>query len=173
MFTGLFKLNKIDKIDSYESIFLVCEGKSMKPVETYVWELTRKSGKNISLRKGNEMLNANDRIHHMVKREITKHLRTLGCYTTKERQHTCYTPENPCIVDVVIYSPTKAIYDPPNWYATVKPLMDGMTDSGVWSDDNYTVIKCTTFRHGGYTTNSKWKIELNIYEVTNETDISI
>lgn len=40
-----------------------------------------------------------------------------------------------------------ARFDPPNLYPTVKPLIDGFTDAGYWTDDDYHVIRRTIFEH--------------------------
>ena len=57
--------------------------------------------------------------------------------------------KRPCEVTVTVFSPTKSKLDPPNLYPTVKAIIDGMTDAGIWVDDNYKVIKSMTFRYGG------------------------
>lgn len=38
-----------------------------------------------------------------------------------------------------------ARYDPPNYWPTVKALIDGMTDAGLWPDDNGHIIPRTSF----------------------------
>ncbi|MDU0407500.1 hypothetical protein N42HA_00495 [Lactococcus lactis] len=46
-------------------------------------------------------------------------------------------------VFVVIYPPKRFKYDPPNYEPTSKALIDGLTDAGIWNDDNYNVIRRT------------------------------
>ena len=136
--------------------------------EEYTFELQRKTGKNQSLKKGNQMLNSNDRMHYVVKGDITRYLRNLAFETITDSSPTFsieapkYTPENPCIVLVTVYTPTKRRIYPPNVYPTVKALIDGMTDAGLWSDDNSTVIQYTAFTHGGMSNTSNYKIKLTI-----------
>lgn len=48
-----------------------------------------------------------------------------------------------------MYSPTRSRLDPPNLYPTIKAIIDGMTDAGIWVDDNYKVIRSMSFRYGG------------------------
>lgn len=115
------------------------------------FKLKRKSG-NKSLKAGNEMLSANDNYHHHVKAQIIKHLRELSYKTFKENYPTCeeyYDENNKCDVEIIIYTPTKRVGDVPNWYPTIKPIIDGLTDGGLWNDDNSKVIKRFIFDYGG------------------------
>lgn len=52
-------------------------------------------------------------------------------------------------VDVKVFAPTKKLFDPPNFYPTIKPFIDGMTDSGWWVDDNYNYLDTMSFSCGG------------------------
>lgn len=40
-----------------------------------------------------------------------------------------------------------ARFDAPNLYPTIKPIIDGFTDAGLWEDDDYKHIRDTTFRY--------------------------
>ena len=93
--------------------------------------LTRKGGKNNTLANGNQIINANDRMNWRVKGLIAQFLRRLG---HDKAIDTSYSPDNPLFSS-----------ENPCLYPTVKPLIDGMTDAGVWSDDNNHVIKSMTF----------------------------
>lgn len=106
----------------------------------------RRSTKKKTLKSGNQMISANDRLHFHVKAEITAYLRALA---GKEEMTEHYSPENPCDVIVTLYSPTKRASDPPNYYPTVKALLDGLTDAGLWTDDNYHIINLLAFKYGG------------------------
>lgn len=65
-----------------------------------------------------------------------------------------------------MFSPTKSKLDPPNLYPTVKAIVDGMTDAGIWIDDNHKVIKSMTFRYGGLSgEKGYYKLVLDIREV--------
>ena len=87
------------------------------------------------------MLNANDRPHWAQKAKITAYLRQIGRLKVSEGKYTTYTKKRPCGLVVTIYAPTKRRMDPPNFYPTVKALVDGMTDAGLWTDDNHEIIK--------------------------------
>lgn len=105
-------------------------------------------GKNASLKKGNEMISSNDRYVPIVKSQITKHLRQLAEKQSRGLVEKPYDEKNPCDVIITVRPPSKRRMDPPNWYPTVKALLDGMTDAGVWTDDNNHVIKITAFQAG-------------------------
>lgn len=115
----------------------------------FIFELRRKTGKKISLESGNEIINANDKLHWHVKHKLTAHLRMLGCEATQSEEYSIDKPlfheANTCEVVIKISSPTNRRLDGPNLYPTVKALIDGMTDSGLWSDDNNNVIKRLSF----------------------------
>ncbi|MGQ7424298.1 hypothetical protein ACTGVR_07365 [Streptococcus suis] len=69
---------------------------------------------------------------------------------------------------VTIYAPTERRMDPPNFYPTVKALVDGMTDAGIWTDDNHEVIKYMTFKYGGLSgSKDKYRIEIEVEDALN------
>lgn len=129
----------------------------------FTFELRRKSG-NKSLRNGNEMINANDRMHYAVQSTITKHLRKLGAAAVKDIHQELFNEDNKCSVIVTVHPPTKHRMDAPNWYPTVKAIIDGFTDAGLWSDDNDNIVKTFTFKSGDITSNNKYKLEIEIRE---------
>ncbi len=112
-----------------------------------------------------EMLNANDRPHWTQKAKITAYLRQIGRLKVSEGKYTTYTKKSPCGLVVTIYAPTKRRMDPPNFYPTIKALIDGMTDAGLWTDDNHEIIKYMTFEFGGLSQiKDKYKIEIEVEE---------
>lgn len=113
-----------------------------------------------------EMLNANDRMSWARKAKITAYLRQIGRLNVFKGKYTTYTKKRPCGLLVTIYAPTKRRMDPPNFYPTVKALIDGMTDAGIWTDDNHEVIKFMTFEYGGLSgLKDKYRIEIEVKEV--------
>lgn len=112
-----------------------------------------------------EMISSNDRLHYQKKAKLTANLRALARFKTKGSVNVPYSVKKPCGVNVTFLSPTRRRYDPPNFYPTIKALIDGMTDSGVWTDDNHEVIKFMTFRHGGLSGGKHYVIEIEINEV--------
>lgn len=134
----------------------------LNSVVTYTFELSRKSG-NKGVSGGNQMISSNDRLHPIVKSQITSYLRGLAEKTILENPHNQqFSPENPCSVKVYVSAPTKRRMDPANWYPTVKALLDGMTDAGLWSDDDYKVIREVSFVYDGLSGSKNYKIKLEI-----------
>lgn len=137
---------------------------------SFEFELTR-STKKKTLDSGNQMLNANDRMHYMVKSPISRYLRDLSNeYALKFQEENeifaQFDTNNPCFVIVTVCPPTKRHMDAPNWYPTVKPLLDGMTDAEIFSDDNDKIITSTTFIRGEQTRNGKYTFVIDIYPGT-------
>lgn len=100
----------------------------------------------------NMVINSNDRQHQTDKAKVTKRIRAFAYWhtmATKDKKRVAFSPSNPCEVTITIYSPTKSRLDPPNLYPTVKAIIDGMTDAGIWTDDNHKVIKSMAFKYGG------------------------
>lgn len=119
-------------------------------MQRVVVSLTRNTVKN-SLKQGNQMISANDRMHYRVKQGISAYLRELGsqlCPTIDKQ----YSPENPCHVTVYVHAPSARKQDPANWNPTIKPILDGFTDAGLWTDDNSDIVKYVTFAMGSYKT---------------------
>lgn len=131
----------------------------MKEPITLTFELSRK-----------QMISANDRLHLQQKAKITRFLRELAKYegsnTLKDWYGLPFSKDKLCKVRVVIFPPKNYSYDPPNWSPTSKALLDGLTDAGFWTDDNYNIIKEVSFSHGGKSGTENYKIKLEIMETT-------
>lgn len=113
-----------------------------------------------------EMMNANDRMNWAQKAKITTYLRQIGRLNVLKGKYTPHTKKRPCGLMVAIYAPTKRRMDPPNFYPTVKALVDGMTDAGIWTDDSHEVIKFMTFKYGGLSgLKDKYRIEIEVKEI--------
>ncbi|HEX5565837.1 MAG TPA: hypothetical protein VFY14_02670 [Streptomyces sp.] len=89
----------------------------------------------IEMPAGQELLNANDRIHWSKRNRITKQLRSdahlmaryLKIPRLERARITClYEP------------PDTRRRDAGNWYPTFKAQIDGLVDAGVLADDDYT-----------------------------------
>ena len=95
-------------------------------MDTFSFHLTRQTGKGRNtLKNGNQMISANDRLHPLVKANITQYLRTL--------------PRE--------YKWVESVYNVDNpWYPTIKALIDGFVDAGLLSDDNNSIIQETRFK---------------------------
>ncbi|MGM9885390.1 hypothetical protein [Streptococcus hyointestinalis] len=120
----------------------------------------------------NMVINSNDRFHPQIKAKMTKRIRNFAYWhtlSTKDKERSVFSPSHPCEVTVTVYSPTRSRLDPPNLYPTVKAIIDGMTDAGIWIDDNHKVIKKMSFAYGGLS-NKKghYKLVLEVEEVRDD-----
>ena len=114
----------------------------------------------------NMVINSNDRFHPQIKAKITKRIRNFAYWhtlSTKDKERAVFSPSH------TVYSPTRSRLDPPNLYPTVKAIIDGMTDAGIWIDDNHKVIKKMSFAYGGLS-NKKghYKLVLDVEEVKDD-----
>lgn len=134
--------------------------------QTFTFSLSRKSG-NKGLNKGNQIISTNDRMHPMVKAKITSYLRLLSFDTVKQKgMIEKFNPNYPCEVIMIVYPPTKRRMDPHNLAITLKALIDGMTDAGLFTDDDYHVVDMVSFRHGGKTSGDKnYRIDIIVKSI--------
>lgn len=92
------------------------------------------------------VLNANVAKHYRVRGLCVKAIREMAealSSATCSLRFTKYT------VDVFVYAPSKRRIDPPNLYPTVKALVDGLTDSQIWEDDDHEHMQKMSFEYGG------------------------
>ena len=106
-----------------------------------------------------EMINENDNKgttygSRIAANNTKQRLRRIACRTAHEwldqsdEVFEQFHEKHRCDVFVVIYPPKRFKYDPPN-------------------DDNYNVIRRTSFEHGGLSGDTKmWKVELVVKELT-------
>lgn len=130
----------------------------------FTFALQRKGG-NKSLKQGNEMISSNDRMHYAVEMKINKHLREIGRYVVlseKGLTEPIYSPDKPCDVLVIVNPPSRRRIDPANFYPTVKPLIDGMTDANMWTDDNAEIVQSVKFELGEVTDDKKYHLDILI-----------
>lgn len=135
-----------------------------------VFDLMRYTAKSMSLKSGNEMISANDRLNFHIRAELVAHLRQLG--NVEARQYVgdlkkgsfLFSKQKPCHVIVQVCAPSKRHMDTPNWYPTIKPLIDGLTDMGMFEDDNDEIITSITFMPGPKSGTKKYRFILEIRE---------
>lgn len=143
------------------------ESKNRNIPITIPFELLRSSSKSVKQPLKNEMINANDRYHYHIKGVLTQHLRQIGEIEAYKRlgklDTALFTKNNPCFVVVHICPPSNRRTDAPNWYPTVKALIDGMTDANVFEDDNDSIVTGLIFLPGQKTTTKKYHVILDIY----------
>lgn len=69
---------------------------------------------------------------------------------------------------LTVCPPTKRKVDPPNFYPTLKALVDGLTDASWWEDDEFSQLLEVSFRYGGLSGEKDvYKFILDIEEVDN------
>lgn len=89
-----------------------------------------------------DTLTSNDRLHF---RDVARRASALRKLASKE---TVQPLQSPVRVTVTVQQDTARRFDPANWYPTVKPLIDGLVDAGILSDDDSKNIEQVTFTHG-------------------------
>lgn len=87
-------------------------------------------------------MSANDRPHWAVKMRQTRELRRLGMVTARNAG---LSDVGTCHVAAFIGYPGNGKADPSNAAPTIKALIDGMTDAGVWPDDDHTHVVGPTY----------------------------
>lgn len=74
-------------------------------------------------------------------------------------------------VSVTVFSLTRGRMDPPNFYPTIKPIVDGLTDASWWPDDSFLFMTEMSFKYGGVTpTKGKYIFVIDIEE-SDESEI--
>lgn len=83
-------------------------------------------------------LNMNDRKHWAAKANLVASWRSAACYAALEATNKWLKRNQPfSIVQLVIpVRSLKVRRDPSNWYPTVKAVVDGLVDAGVFADDS-------------------------------------
>jgi len=87
-------------------------------------------------------LSANDRMHWAPKAKRTASLRGMGYAVARAK---AARDLGPCHVAAFIGYPRAGRADPSNASDTVKPLLDGCVDAGVWPDDDSTYVIGPTY----------------------------
>jgi crossover junction endodeoxyribonuclease RusA len=77
-------------------------------------------------------INANHRTHWRVKAELTRTWRQTAFFSAKAER---LGQLGRCQVRVFFPVRDSRRRDPANWHPTVKPIIDGLVDAGVWPDD--------------------------------------
>ncbi|HFI0449095.1 TPA: hypothetical protein ACGOY6_001325 [Streptococcus suis] len=120
----------------------------------------------------NMVINSNDRNDKYVQAKMIKRIRRFAYWETlqhMDRERAPFSPSNPCEISITVYKPTNRRLDTPNLYPTVKAIIDGMTEAGLWVDDDDDVIRAITFRPGGMSgIKGQYKLIFEIVRVENE-----
>lgn len=79
------------------------------------------------------LMSLNDRLHWRKKAEHTKAWRIAAFAAATNSRHGHLLPA--CVVTVVLPVKGNRRRDPHNYFATVKPIIDGLVDARCWPDD--------------------------------------
>lgn len=82
-------------------------------------------------------MSANERRHWAVTAKRTKALREKAGY---EARLQLAVTAGPVLVTAFIQYPRNGRADPGNAAPTVKPILDGITDAGIWADDDSSTV---------------------------------
>lgn len=91
---------------------------------------------------------SNDRLHWAVKAKKTKHIRALA---QLEARRAKLTPVRTVHVCAWIGYPTRSKADPSNAAPVVKAALDGLTDAGIWTDDDSDHVIAVEYRRDATT----------------------
>lgn len=97
-------------------------------------------------------------------------LHRLGLYTARTGLNSGRLHTADRLVDllcVIAYPKRMHRVDPPNLWPTVKPLIDGMTEAGLWIDDDSSHIRRTCFQQDPAPTGVQglWAITFHIIPI--------
>lgn len=110
----------------------------------------------ITLPPGLRLLNANQRVHHRVRAELTAAIRGAAMATCSEdpamRAALAEANTHPVLRHAyilgVLHPPSRRRADPANWYPSFKAAVDGLVDAGVLEDDDHTRVVGPDMRIG-------------------------
>lgn len=94
----------------------------------------------ITFRQPCPLMSMNDRAHWSVRAREARQWRHATHIATRNAINTPAThigsiPLSPSIVTIVLPVPDRRRRDPHNYFATIKPCVDGLVDAGLWPDD--------------------------------------
>ena len=95
-------------------------------------------------------MTSNSRLHWAEKARRTRMLRRLAAVQARAQNAVKYAGKHAgrVRVTVTVQPRTRGRFDPANAYPTVKALIDGCTDAGVWADDDHTHLAGPDMRAG-------------------------
>jgi len=126
----------------------------------------------ITLPPGLKLLNANQRVHHRVRAELTQAIRGAAMATCSEepgmRAALVSAGNHPVLHHAyilgVLHPGSRRRLDPANFYPSFKAAVDGLVDAGVLEDDDHTRVIGPDMRIGPVIKGGR--IALHIQELT-------
>ncbi|MGX9824540.1 hypothetical protein ACVVIB_08555 [Lactococcus lactis] len=141
----------------------------------FEFELYRALSKSKNAPKSMKLiLNSNDRMDFHQKAKFVAKLKVLAQVEVKKRftaeikeaMLPIFTKDKWCCVTLTVFTPTNRKSDPDNLQPTLKAIMDGFTEAGLWSDDNHEVVKYTKYQYGGLSGTKAYRLEVDIEDLT-------
>lgn len=110
----------------------------------------------LALPPGLKLLNANQRIHHRVRADLTAAIRGASQAACSENEHmrAALATANPhpvcerAYILGVLHPGSRRRIDPANFYPSFKAAVDGLVDAGVLEDDDHTRLVGPDMRIG-------------------------
>lgn len=110
----------------------------------------------LALPPGLKLLNANQRVHHRVRADLTSTIRAAAHTACSENEHmrAALAAANPGYVCErayilgVLHPGSRRRLDPANFYPSFKAAVDGLVDAGVLEDDDHTRLVGPDMRIG-------------------------
>lgn len=90
-------------------------------------------------------MTSNQRLHHMERANRTKRLRILARARGLQLR---VKLQDPVHIKAIVHTPSNKVFDPPNAWPTIKPIIDGLVDAGVLEDDSSIQVPEITFARG-------------------------
>lgn len=87
-------------------------------------------------------LTMNQRLHWAQKAKLTQAWRSDTAWAAVARKPRLRDLP-PCLVTVHLPVKGNRRRDPHNWFPTIKPIIDGLVDAGLWPDDTPDWVRCT------------------------------
>lgn len=109
-----------------------------------------------------EWINANDRMHHMVKARLTKAWRWAACVAAKDARLPTF--EQRVRITAYVHKLHGRQYDATNWAPTAKAAVDGLRDAGALVDDSNKYVVGPDMRAGERATGRAY-LTLTIEEI--------
>ncbi|MEU1449881.1 hypothetical protein [Streptomyces mirabilis] len=110
----------------------------------------------LNLPPGLKLLNANQRVHHRVRADLTSAIRSAShtACSENEQMRAALAAANPGVVLQqayilgVLHPGSRRRLDPANFYPSFKAAVDGLVDAGVLEDDDHTHVVGPDMRIG-------------------------
>ena len=94
-------------------------------------------------------LTSNRRLHWAARARMA---RTIRAQAHAAARRSLTPVSRPVLLTITVTYPQAGRHDPANWADWAKPAIDGITDAGIWPDDDASWVRSTAFRAAPETT---------------------